>query len=169
MARKGSSAARKPEEQEIVITRIFDAPRDLVFKAWTEPERVKRWWGPKSFTTPVCKIDLRTGGVLFYCMRSPDGKDYWGRGVFKEIVKPERIVCTDTFADEKGNKVSPRQYGMSPDWPDEAIITVTFEEHGGRTSFMLQHGPFKPGDERDMCHQGWSESLDKLEDYLAKS
>jgi uncharacterized protein YndB with AHSA1/START domain len=170
MARKGSSAARQrqPEEQEIVITRIFDAPRDLVFKAWTEPERVMRWWGPKGFTCPVCKIDLRPGGVYFNCMHSPDGKDYWSRGVFKEIVKPERIVCTDSFADEKGNKVSPRQYGMSPDWPDEAIITVTMDEHGGKTSFTLQHAPIKPGKERDMCHQGWSESLDKLEDYLAK-
>ncbi|NJD62140.1 MAG: SRPBCC domain-containing protein [Deltaproteobacteria bacterium] len=167
MAIRGGSAARKPEAQELVIERIFDAPRDLVFKAWTEPERVKRWWGPKGFTCPACKIDLRPGGVYHSCMRSPEGKDYWGRGVYLEIVKPERIVCTDCFSDEKGNVVSPRQYGMSPDWPEEAKISATFEEHSGKTILTLVHYPIKPGPERDMCHQGWTESLDKLEDYLA--
>ncbi|MGE5753584.1 MAG: SRPBCC family protein, partial [Deltaproteobacteria bacterium] len=125
-------------------------------------------WGPKGFTCPVCKIDLRPGGVIFSCMRSPDGKDYWSRGVYLEIVKPERIVCTDTFADEKGNPVSPRQYGMSPDWPEEAQIAVTLAQHGRKTKFTLHHYPIKPGTERDMCQQGWNESLDKLEDYLTR-
>lgn len=169
MPRSGSSAARRSEEQqELVITRVFDAPRDLVFKSWTEPEHVMRWWGPKGFTCPVCKIDLRPGGVFFNCMRSPDGKDYWSRGVYLKIVKPERIVCTDTFADEKGNPVSPRQYGMSPDWPEEAQIAVTLAQHGRKTKFTLHHYPIKPGTERDMCQQGWNESLDKLEDYLTR-
>lgn len=169
MPRSGSSAAKRAEEQqELVITRVFDAPRDLVFKSWTEPEHVMRWWGPKGFTCPVCKIDLRPGGVFFNCMRSPDGKDYWSRGVYLEIVKPERIVCTDTFADEKGNPVSPRQYGMSPDWPEEAQIAVTLAQHGRKTKFTLHHYPIKPGTERDMCQQGWNESLDKLEDYLTR-
>lgn len=169
MAIRGSSAAEQPEEQELVITRIFDAPRELVFQAWTEPERVMRWWGPQGFTTPVCEIDLRPGGAWFSCMRSPEGKDYWGKGVYREIVKPERIVCTDLFADEKGNTVSPQHYGMSPDWPAEALITATFTEHPGKTSVTLRHAPLKPGTERDMCRQGWSESLDKLDDYLAKA
>jgi uncharacterized protein YndB with AHSA1/START domain len=167
MAIRGGSAARKPEEQELVIERIFDAPRDLVFKAWTEPERVKRWWGPKGFTCPVCKIDLRPGGVYHSCMRSPEGAEYWGKGVYLEIVEPERLVCTDCFSDEKGNLVSPLQYGMSTDWPEEAQIAVTFDEHGGKTKLTLQHYPIKPGSERDMCQQGWSETLDKLEAYLA--
>jgi len=91
-----------PGERELVITRVFDAPRELVWKAWIDPERVRRWWGPKNFTAPVCKIDLRVGGAYLYCMRSPEGKDYWSRGVYREIVPPERIVCTDSFADEKG-------------------------------------------------------------------
>lgn len=171
MARKESGAARRlqPEEEALVISRIFDAPRDLVFKAWTEPERMKNWWGPKDFTLPVCKIDLRPGGACHYCMRGPDGKEYWGKGVFREIVKPERIVCTDSFSDEKGNTVSPREYGMSPDWPEEAIITVTFAKRGGKTGFTLHHAPLKPGKDRDMCEQGWNESLDKLDDYLAKA
>jgi uncharacterized protein YndB with AHSA1/START domain len=169
MARSGSSPARQPEEQELVITRVFDAPRELVFKSWTEPERLMRWWGPKGFTSPVCKIDLRPGGVFHNCMRSPEGKDYWSQGVYREIVKPERIVCTDTFANEKGNPVSPQDYGMSPDWAAEMLITVTFTEHAGKTRLTLQHSPMNPGPDRDMCEQGWNESLDKLEDYLAKA
>ena len=78
----------KLSEQNLLITRTFDSPRELVWKAWTDPERVKRWWGPKGFTAPFCKIDLRVGGVCLNCMRSPDGKDYWSTGVYREIVKP---------------------------------------------------------------------------------
>ncbi|HZD54929.1 MAG TPA: SRPBCC domain-containing protein [Candidatus Aquicultoraceae bacterium] len=168
MARKGSSAARQPEEQALVITRVFDAPRETVFRAWTEPERMKRWWGPKNFTTPVIRIDPRPGGAYLYCMRSPEGKDYWGKGTYLEVEEPERIVCTDSFADENGNPVSPQDYGMSPDWPEEAVIAVTFDRSGGRTRFTLNHSPLPPGPERDMCRQGWNESLDRLEEYLAK-
>jgi NADPH2:quinone reductase len=156
------------EEQTLVITRVFDTPRKLVFEAWTDPERVMRWWGPKGFTTPVCEIDLRPGGVYRSCMRSPEGREFWGQGVYREIVEPERIVCTDTFADEKGNTVSPERYGMSADWPAEALITVTFAEQAGKTKLTLRHSPLPAGRERDQCRQGWEESLDKLADYLAK-
>lgn len=171
MARRESGGARRiqPEEDALVIMRLFDAPRELVFKAWTEPERMKRWLSPKGFTTPVCKIDLRPGGRILNCMRSPEGQEIWSQGVYREIVRPERIVCTDTFADEKGNPVSPQKYGMSPDWPEEALLTVTFDEHADKTQFTLHHAPIKPGTERDMCEQGWNETLDKLEDYLAKA
>ena len=169
MSRIISRSTRQAADLTLVITRVFDAPRSLVFQAWTEPERVMRWWGPKGFTTPVCKIDLRPGGVFRNCMRSPDGQDFWSQGVYREIEEPERIVCTDTFADEKGNLVSPEQYGMSPDWPAEALITVTFTEHAGKTRLTMQHAPLQPGRERDMCRQGWNESLDKLADYLAEA
>ncbi len=90
-----TKASLNKDIKELTITRVFDAPRELVWKAWTEPERVKRWWGPKSFTTPVSKIDLRVGGKYLYCMRSPEGKDFWGTGIFREIVAPERLVMTD--------------------------------------------------------------------------
>lgn len=155
-------------DQDLVITRVFDAPRKLVFKAWTEPERVKRWWGPNGFTTPACTIDLRPGGVFHNCMRSPEGRDYWSKGVYREIVEPERIVSTDFFSDEQGNPVPPTHYGMSPDWPQEALLTVTFAEHGGRTTLTLQHAVGSaPASERDQCRAGWSESLDRLAAYLA--
>jgi uncharacterized protein YndB with AHSA1/START domain len=169
MAITKSYPAQQIADQALVITRLFDAPRSLVFKVWTQPQHVMRWWGPKGFTCPVCEIDLRPGGVYFNCMRSPDGRDYWSRGIYREIVEPQRIVCTDTFADEKGNTVSPEHYGMSADWPAEALIEVTFAEQAGKTRLTLRHSPIKPGPERDLCEQGWSESLDKLAEYLAKA
>jgi NADPH2:quinone reductase len=165
----GKTKSRPPKQatdQALVITRVFDASPSLVFKAWTEPERIMQWWGPKGFTTPVCTIDLRPGGVHHYCMRSPEGQTLCARGIYREIVEPQRIVYTDAFADEQGNPVSPEHYGMSPDWPVEALVTVTFAEQAGKTRLTLRHSPLKPGRERDMCEQGWSESFEKLADYL---
>jgi len=152
--------------QDLVITRIFDAPRQLVWNAWTDPERFKHWWGPKGFTVPFCKIDLRMGGAFFYCMRSPEGKDYWSTGVYREIVQPEKIICTDCFADEKGNVVPATHYGMSPDFPLEMQVTVTFEEYQGKTKFTLRHVGIPSGADHDGAQQGWSESFDKLVEYL---
>ena len=163
-----SNAVTSANEREIVITRVFDAPRELVWKAWTEPERIMRWFGPKGFTTPVCKVDLRPGGVMHFCMRSPDGKDYWNGGVFREVVPPSRLVYTDYFADENGNPVSPAQYGMSPDFPAENLITVTFEEFDGKTKLTLHHTIPASVAEQAGAQQGWNETLDKFAEYLAK-
>jgi len=166
----GTTTSARSADREIVITRVFDAPRDLVFKAWTEPERVMRWWGPDGFTTPVCKIDLRPGGVFHNCMRPPEGRDFWSKGVYREIVEPERIGCSDFFSDEEGNLVQPTHYGMSPEWPAEALVTVTFAEHDGKTKFTLHHAVGSaPASERDQCRAGWTESLDRLAEYLASA
>jgi len=156
-------------DQELVITRVFDAPRDLVFKAGTEPQRLMRWWGPNGFTTPFCKVDLRPGGVFHYCMRSPEGQDYWGRGVYREIVEPERIVYLDSFADEEGTPVEPAHYGMSPGHPAETLVTVTFTEHGGTTKVTLHHAVPEAVLERSGIQQGWTEMLDRLVNELAKA
>ena len=154
------------DNKNLTITRIFDAPRELVWKAWTDPEQVKRWWGPRGFTAPFCEIDLQVGGTYLYCMRSPEGRDYWGTGVYREIVPLERIVSTDSFADEKGNVVSATYYDMSPDYPLELLVTVTFEEHEGKTKLTLKHVGFPSGEERDNARDGWSTSLDKLAESL---
>lgn len=153
-------------QQELVITRVFDAPRELVWKAWTEPDRLMQWWGPKGFTAPVCQIDLRVRGKYLNCMRSPEGKDYWSTGVYREIIPLERIVCTDSFADEHGNVVPATHYGMSPDFPLEMLVTVTFEEHEGNTTMTLRHAGFPPGQDQDMAEAGWNESFDKLAESL---
>ena len=161
--------ATEAEEQALVITRVFDAPRELVFRAWSEPERAMRWWGPKGFTTPVCKIDFRVGGKFLNCMRSPDGKDYWSTGVYREIVEPERIVCTDSFADAEGNVVPASHYGMVGDFPMEMLVTVTFEDQGGKTKLTLRHAGMPAGENREGANQGWNESFDKLAEYVAKA
>src|SRR6266699_6085351 len=145
----------KAKANELVIERVFDAPRERVWKAWTEPEQAKRWWGPKGFTAPVWTTDFRVGGKYLYCMRSPEGKDYWGTGVYREIVRLEKIVCTNSFADEKGSVVPATQYGMSADFPLEMLVTVTFEEHEGKTKLTLRHVGIPAGADRDGANVGW--------------
>ena len=157
MAEKRHSSVTEPAERVLVITRVFDAPRELVWKAWTEPERVKRWWGPKGFTAPFCKIDLRVGGVFLYCMRSPEGKDYWNTGVYREIVEPERLVFTYAFEDATGKP------------GHETLVTVTFVEHDGKTKLTMHQAIFESVTVRDAHGRGWIETLDRLAAYLAKA
>jgi len=166
-AAEGSTVER-PAERQFTITRVLSAPRALVFKAWTEAERLMSWWGPKNFTVPYCKVDLRPGGVFHYCMRSPEGKDYWGRGVYREVTEPERLVYNDSFSDEKGGAVAPEKYGMSPDWPAETLLTVTFEDRGIRTRMTINLGVSEELAKKQKADQGWNQSLDRLEEYLAK-
>jgi len=154
-------------KDELTITRIFDAPREKVWQAWTSPEEIKKWWGPKYFTAPVSKIDLRVGGKYLSCMRGPDGKDYWSTGVYRELVPMERIVVTDSFADEKGNVVPASHYGMTGDFPLELLVTVTFEELGNKTKMVLRHEGIPLGMMREMTETGWSESFDKLAENIA--
>jgi uncharacterized protein YndB with AHSA1/START domain len=167
MIKAENKSVQQSTEHAIVITRDFNAPPALVFMCWTEPERVKQWFSPKGFTTTYCEIDLRAGGVCRICMRSPEGKEFWSKCVYREIIEPYRIVHTDAFSDEKGNIVSPKQYGMN-EWPDETIVTINFSEQAGRTKLTLRHSPVKPSKDRDMCQKGWNECLDKLTYYLAK-
>lgn len=148
--------------QDLVIERIFNAPVELVWKAWTDPEMLVRWWGPKDFTAPVYQLDFRVGGKFLYCMRSPDGKDYWGTGTFKEIVPLERIVQTDSFADEKGNVVPASHYGMNADFPLVLEVILTFEDLGDRTKLTLRHSGMPAGKDAEGASTGWNESLDKL-------
>ena len=147
---------------EISLCREFAAPRGLVWKAWTEPAHMMRWWGPRAFTTPSCEIDLREGGAYLFCMRSPEGQDIWGTGRYLEVVAPERIVCTDSFADAAGHPVPASHYGMEGDWPLEMRVEVGFAEAGGRTRLTLRHTGFPAGFDRDQAAQGWDESFDKL-------
>jgi uncharacterized protein YndB with AHSA1/START domain len=152
--------------QSVRIVRIFDAPRELVWKAWTDPEHFKRWWGPRDYTCPYCEMDFRVGGRYLNCMRSPEGKDYWGTGVFREIVPMERIVFTDSFADEQGNVVPGTHYGMSPDFPLEMLVIVTFEDQENKTKMTLEHLGILSEPDSQGTKQGWSESFDKLAESL---
>ena len=161
-------AKGKGKATDLVITRVYNAAREKVWKAWTEPERVKRWFGPKGYTIPSCEIDLRVGGKIVYCMRSPDGKDFWARGDYRQIVPMEKLVWKDNFADEHGEVVSATHYGMSEDYPMEMLVTVTFEDVGGKTKMTLRHAGLPAGPGRSGAGQGWSESFEKLAASLAE-
>lgn len=159
-------ATQKETEKDLIITRNFDAPVDIVWKTWTESERIKRWWGPQYFTAPVAKIDLRVGGTYLYAMRGPDGRDYWSTGTFREVIPQKRIVATDNFADEKGNVVPAATYGLSGDYSKEIVLTVTFEDAGdGKTKVTLQHAGI-PAADLENTRLGWTTSLDKFAEAL---
>lgn len=123
----GQKAGVRP----FVITRTFDAPRELVWKAWTERDRMMQWFGPKGFTMSTAKLDLRPGGIFHYCLRSPDGHEMWGKFVYREIVAPERIVLVNSFSDEKGGIT---RHPMSASWPLEMLSTTTLTEKNGKTT-----------------------------------
>jgi len=163
-----NEATSESQGNALTIVRDFDAPRELVWRAWSDPELLKQWWGPKNFTAPVYTADFREGGRYHYCMRSPEGQDYWGVGTYLEIVPMERIVYTDAFADEKGNAVPASHYGMEGDWADEMLVTLTFEDRNGKTRFTLSHTGLPEGQMRDMTGSGWNESFDKLAEILSK-
>lgn len=118
------SLSTRVGEQEFVVERQFTAPRALMFQVFTQPEHLKRWWAPQPYTIPICTIDLRPGGIWHYCMRSPEGQDHWARSVYREIVPPEKLVYTSTFADEHANFIE----GIP-----EHLTTVTFTEEASKT------------------------------------
>lgn len=154
---------------ELVITRVFDAQIALVWKMWSDPEMYKKWWGPKIFTCPEIKIDFRVGGKFLGCMRGSPApgmpvQDFWSTGTYKEIIPFKKIVVTDSFADEKGNIVPATHYGMEG-FPLEMLVTVIFEElANGKTQMTLTHTGIENIDEktRSGMDQGWNESFDKL-------
>lgn len=145
----------EPSDRVLVITRVFDAPRELVFKAWTEPEHMARWFGPAGFTSKVLKHDLRPGGSYRIHMLGPDG-DHWTQGVYREVVPPGRLVMVGAWADANGNPTRP-----------ETTLTLLFEDVGGKTRLTLHNAVFESVTARDMHNEGWTSSLDCLAAYLA--
>ena len=160
--------------QEFVITRVFDAPRDLVWKAFTDADRMKEWWGPKGVTVIQSKMDLRPGGTYHYAMRTPDGGTMWGKFVYREITPPSRMVFVNSFSDEAGGVT---HHPMAPTWPLEMLSTFLFEEEGGKTKFTVKWTPLNATEEERATfaaghasmQQGWGGTLDKLAAYLAKA
>ena len=144
-------------ERELVITRLFDAPRELVFRAWTEPDRAVRWWGPQGFTTAHYEIDFRPGGSYRVCMRSPEGIEHWQRGVCREVVEPERLVFTFAWEDAEGRP------------GHETVVTVDFAEVGARTRLTLHQAVFETVTARDLHQGGWASALECLAEYLAQA
>lgn len=157
-----------------VISRLFDAPRDKVWRAWTEEAQLRQWWGPQGFKVTHCKLDLRPGGLMHYCLRAPDGSEMWGRWAIREVAKPERLVWINSFSDPDGGvTVHP---GMA-DWPREMHTRVTFEEQGGKTKVTVHWVPVDGSSEserktfdagRSSMNQGWGGTFEQFAGYLAR-
>lgn len=162
MTQGNASGVNESAEREFVMERVFAAPRALVFRAFTQPEHLKQWWGPKGWTLPVCEIDFREGGTWFYGMRSPDGgMESYGKATYREIVPPERIVYEDAFADAEGN--------VNAEMP-QMVITMTFAEHDGKTTLTSRTLFASAADLKvavDMgMEQGATETWDRLEAFV---
>jgi uncharacterized protein YndB with AHSA1/START domain len=169
-----SHPAEKAAHQEFVITRTFNAPRQAVWAAWTERERLLQWFGPKGFTMTTASLDFRPGGSFHYCLRAPDGKEMWGKFVYREITAPERIVLINSFSDAQGGVT---RHPFSPTWPREMQSTTTFVERAGKTELTLRWQPINATEEEwktfDTAHagmqQGWAGTFEQLDEYLAKA
>lgn len=167
-----SNTAVESTDRALVVTRVFDAPRDLVWKALTEPEHLEHWWGPKGFTSRVHKLELRPGGTFLYCQRSAEGREMWGKWVYREIVAPERLVIVSSFTDDKGN---PARHPFEPNWPLEMLGTSTFTENRGRTTLTVRMVPLNATESEqqtffdgfNFMEEGFAGTFDKLDEYLA--
>ncbi len=170
-----TNAATATVEREFTIERVFNAPRDLVWKAWSEPERLAQWWGPKGCKIEVRKLEFKPGGIFHYGMLMPNGQaTWWGRFAYREIEKPARIVFVNSFSDEAGGIT---RAPFSRTWPLEVLNYLTLTEDNGRTTVALRGGPINASAEEranfeDMfssMRQGFGGTFDQLEEYLAKA
>ncbi len=151
-------------KQDLVITRVFNIPIDLVWKAWTDPKLVMLWWGPTDYTSPRCEIDFREGGQYLFCMRAPQeqgGQDLYSTGVYKKIVPMERLEFTQSMADKDGNKIDPAQAGV-PDYPKEIEFVIEFKSKGGQTELTITEYGWTLGQMAEFAVIGMNQSLDKL-------
>jgi uncharacterized protein YndB with AHSA1/START domain len=155
-----ATASTKHEAVELTVTRVFDAPRELVFKAWIDPKQMAQWWGPQGFTNPVCELDVRPGGAIRIDMRAPDGVVHPMTGTFREIVAPERLVFTAVAEDQAGKPLL------------EALTIVTFEEQGGKTKLTVQASAVGVVDVGwqmlEGMEAGWTQSLERLAELVAR-
>jgi uncharacterized protein YndB with AHSA1/START domain len=164
--------AMAPGSNAFVISRSFDAPRDLIWKVWTEREHLKHWWGPKGFKVRACDVDLRPGGTFHYCLETPQGEEMWGKFLFREIAAPERLIFLTSFSDPQQGL---QRHPMNPGWPLQILSVVTFEEAAGKTTITVHWLPYEATEaEREVfeagrpsMQAGWTGTCDQLENYLA--
>ena len=168
----GTAAARAVSEPEFSLTRAFDAPRALVFKAWTQAGHLARWWGPAGFDVVRCEMDLRPGGTFLYGLRGPDGGTMFGRWLFRDVSAPASLEFLAAFCDEQGH---PRRHPFAPEWPLEMLSTLRFIEDDGRTTIALTAVPFEATPREcevfaaatGSMAEGWKGTLDKFDAYVA--
>ena len=162
-----ATSSTQTKDTDIVITREFAAPRQLVWDVWTEPKHVEKWFGPKGFTTRVESVDFNIGGNWRYVMVGPDGTEYPAVGVFREIVPIEKIVSTDDF----GDGFEESHPGM--DLPQGMVVTTLFDDMGARTklTIIVAHPTVEDRKKHEAMGvvDGWNSSLDKMDEYLAEA
>ncbi|HWO03062.1 MAG TPA: SRPBCC domain-containing protein [Blastocatellia bacterium] len=159
------------EKRDLVVTRVFDAPVDQVWKAWTDAEYVMRWWGPTGFTACACKVDFREGGKFVFCMRAPKemgGQDMYSAGVYKKIVPMQRIEFSQYLSDKDGNRIDPTSIGMPADFPREIPSALAFKRIGDKTELTATEYDWTVGQMLEMSEAGLNQCLDKLADVLAE-
>ena len=154
------------EKDHVHISRIFDAPRELVFKAWTDPEQLLKWYAPTGCKITFPQIDIKPGGSFLSCIHIPDGKECWCKGTYQEVVFPERIVHTMRISDGLGNSISAIEAGMDPEWPEETVLTVTFEDLEGKTRLILHQTVSEALAKRTGAYPSWIIMFDRLDDIL---
>ncbi|MBX3080427.1 MAG: SRPBCC domain-containing protein [Anaerolineae bacterium] len=148
--------------KDLVVTRVFDAPVALVWKAWTDPKHVMRWWGPNYFTSPSCKMDFREGGKTIVCMRAPDGQDHYSAWIYQKIVPLERIEYIQNLTDSDGNKVDPVKMGLRDDFPQDVRTVITFRAIGEKTEMTIGQYGFPDSQMFEFAEMGLNQSLDKM-------
>jgi len=163
-------------DRDFVIERTFDAPRELVFRAWTDPKLMAQWWGPRGYTNPVCELDARAGGAWRIVMLGPDGEKHPAKGVYREVSPPAKIVMTvdhSDLSDQWHDMVNPRRDKTKPKSKVEGLTTVTFDEMAGKTKLTIRMR-FESAEVRESLlkigmNEGWSQSLERLREVLAKT
>jgi uncharacterized protein YndB with AHSA1/START domain len=162
-----------PNQQFAIFTRVFEAPRELIFKMWTESGHFSNWWGPKGSSLQVAKMDVRPGGMFLGCQTSPDGNlVMWVKFAYQEIVSPEKVVFVRSFSDEEGNTI---RAPFNLNWPLEIMNSITLEENEGKTTLTLKGCPLNASVEEKAAYDGMTPRLqkdlegtfNKLADYLA--
>lgn len=172
-----TAKAPSPSAPEVTIARIIKAPRVRVWTAWTDPKEMAQWWGPKIFTTPVCEMDVRPGGLYRLVMRSPDGVDYPIKGVYREVVAPERLVMSMDLSEHPDpwhDLVNPNRDKPKGRPPLNPLCTVSFEDAGsGKTKLTITMSFETPALRDAMVtmgmEPGWNQSLDRLEALVANN
>jgi uncharacterized protein YndB with AHSA1/START domain len=156
-----------------VISRVFDAPRQVVWKVWTEPEELQKWFGPKGVAIFHSRGEVKPGGIYLYGMRTPDGNEMWGKWVYREIVPPQRLVFINSFSDKDGGLT---RHPLAPSWPLEMLSTITFDDEGGKTLVTVRWSPINAteaerktfADGMASMKGGWTGTMDQLDAYLAE-
>jgi len=164
------------DEKGIVIEKVLDASRDAVWRAWTEPKFISKWWGPEGFSAPSIKVDLKVGGKYIFAMHGPKGsqwdKDMYSAGIYKEIVPNKKLVVTDYFSNEKGEMMEPADFGQDPNFLKESTVIVLFEEtERGKTKLSIIYPKPETNEQMDAMlksgmKEGWNSSLEKLKRAL---